>query len=203
MVARAANALYLIHLFLHPKSNTMKFVYLACFSLVLFFSCKEAETKTETPASEPASSVPAASEFAYAIDQPVDNWSPGDLKNVVMVLKSLKAMENGDVDGSVAYFADSVLLEMDQFEAKLSRDSAANMFKQHLTELKSMKIEMDDWESVISKDKKTEIVSLWYKQINTMKNGAVDSMQVMDDLRIENGKIASINEKTRRYQAKK
>lgn len=186
----------------------MFFMKNLCFATIvslLLIGCQGTENKTDTPKEETATtaSVPAPGEFAYTIDQPVDNWSPGDLKHVVTVLKSLKAFENGDVEGSMTDFADSILLEFDQFEAKLSKDSASKMLKGQRDRFANVKIEMDDWESVISKDKKTQIVSLWYKQITTDKLGKVDSIQLMDDVRIENGKIASINEKGRRYAVKK
>lgn len=181
----------------------MKILYLACIAAVLAVSCQEAKTKTENLQEVKETQVPAASEFAYSINQPVDNWSPGDLKHVVTVLKALKAFETGDVEGSMADFADSILFEFDGFEAKLSKDSAIRMMKAQRDLFSNIKIEMADWESVISKDKKTEIVSLWYKQIVTDKNGKVDSVEMMNDLRIENGKIASLNEKGRRYAVKK
>lgn len=179
----------------------MKTLYLACMAAVLGLGCQQAETGTETAA--PATSVPAPAEFAYTIEQPADNWSPGDLRHVVTALNSLKGFENGDIAASMAGFADSVLLEVDEFEAKIPKDTLAAMFAASRGRLASMKIVMNDWESVISKDKKTEIVSLWFKEIRTDKAGKTDSVEMMADLRMENGKIASLNEKTRRYAVKK
>jgi hypothetical protein len=54
---------------------------------------------------------------------------------------------------------------------------------------------MDDWESVISSDKKSEWVTLWYKQTVTDKKGHIDSMSVVDDAKIVNGKIVVLDEK--------
>jgi hypothetical protein len=62
---------------------------------------------------------------------------------------------------------------------------------------------MEDYEAVQSKDKKDEWVSLWYKAVNTDKKGKVDSVFKMFDLKIENGKIAVLDQKQRRYPAKK
>ena len=62
---------------------------------------------------------------------------------------------------------------------------------------------MGDWESVISKDGKTEYVTMWYKQITTDKMGKTDSIAVVDDCRIMNGKIVELDEKIQRIPAKK
>jgi hypothetical protein len=69
--------------------------------------------------------------------------------------------------------------------------------------MKNMSIIMDDFESVISKDRKNEYVSLWYKQKWQDAKGVWDSLSVMDDLKIKDGKIASIDEKIRHYPKKK
>lgn len=58
---------------------------------------------------------------------------------------------------------------------------------------------MDDWESVKLKDGSREYVSLWYKEITTDKKGKTDSVFVMDDLLIKNGKIVSIDQKIRHF----
>ena len=62
---------------------------------------------------------------------------------------------------------------------------------------------MQDWVSVISKDKEHEWVTLWYKQINTMKDGTVDSLSVIDDLKIKNGKVVILDEKVQKFPAPK
>jgi hypothetical protein len=56
---------------------------------------------------------------------------------------------------------------------------------------------------VISKDKKIEYVTMWYKQITTDKNGKTDSIAVVDDCKIVNGKIVELDEKIQHYAAKK
>jgi hypothetical protein len=62
---------------------------------------------------------------------------------------------------------------------------------------------MQDWESVISKDKQDEWVTLWYKQVWTDKKGKMDSMEVVNDAKIVNGKIVVLDEAIRHYPAKK
>ena len=57
---------------------------------------------------------------------------------------------------------------------------------------------MGDWESVISKDKKEEWVTLWYSQTWEDMNGKTDSLAVIDDLRLKDGKIIRLDEYTRK-----
>ena len=77
------------------------------------------------------------------------------------------------------------------------------MFTEGWKNTASVKIVMGDYESVISKDKKDEWVTLWYKQIVTDKKGKVDSMSVVNDAKIENGKITVLDEKTRKFPVPK
>jgi hypothetical protein len=115
----------------------------------------------------------------------------------------VKAFENGNVDEAIIPFADSIYVAMDGLDAKISKDSLKSMLKGAWANLKSMKIVMDDYEAVVSKDKKTEFVTIWYKQFMTDKKGKIDSAVYVDDLKIENGKIAVLDEKGRKFPAKK
>ena len=62
---------------------------------------------------------------------------------------------------------------------------------------------MHDFESVISKDKKDEYVTMWYVQTTTDKKGKVDSVAVINDLKISNGKIVTLDEAIRHFKPKK
>ena len=70
-------------------------------------------------------------------------------------------------------------------------------------DLDSVKIKMDDWEPVISKDKKDQWVTVWYTQIMKDKKGKIDSLSVIDDAKIINGKIAILDEKVRHFPKSK
>jgi len=135
-------------------------------------------------------------DYAYMpADHQPDNWDRGDQKNVALVLNSLKAWADGKIDESLNYFADSVAVAWDGFDGKVSKDTLRQWFKYDGT----MQIRMEDYESVTSKDKKDNWVSLWYTQIATDKNGKVDSVFNMDDLKIDNGKIVVLDQKTRKF----
>jgi superfamily I DNA/RNA helicase len=181
----------------------MKKFLIPAFAAILL-SCnsetKDAKTSDETKVE------PATENLMYAYtlkDHPSDNWDRGDQKNVVMVLNSLKAFENNKLGDAFADFADSIQLSFDELEAKLSKDSTLKMFQAQRDNMKSYSIDMEDYETVISKDKKSEWVSLWYKEKWTDNQGKTDSIFHMDDVKIVNGKIALIDQKSRRYMKKK
>jgi hypothetical protein len=179
----------------------MKKLFVIALAAILF-SCgsetKEASTKEE-PKIEPTEKLT----YAYPLkDQPSDNWDRGDQKNVVLVLNSLKAWENNNLDEAMKDFADTMQLYFDGFEAKLSKDSTKKLFKPQRDNMKTYSIEMEDYEAVISKDKKKEYVSLWYKEKWTDAKGVTDSIFHMDDIKIVNGKIAMIDQKSRKYAKK-
>jgi hypothetical protein len=186
-----------------------------CFFLIIascFAACNNSEsgTSNEDTKSSDAKVAGASDEtndekkmdYAYTIEKP-DQWERGSRENTKMVLASLKGFEKGDMDAAVKDFADTVELRFDAWEAKIPRDSVKKVFAKSWSEMKNMSIIMDDFESVISKDKKNEYVSLWYKQKWQDAKGAWDSLSVMDDLKIKDGKIASIDEKIRHYPKKK
>jgi len=175
-------------------------------SIALFFAaCNSSASKTEETAKTETTAPPAETiDYAYLpANHPPDNWDRGDQKNIAMVLKSLKAWENGNVEESASYFADSVELGFDGFEKKVSHDTLLAMIKDLRKNISSVSIRMQDYESVISKDKKEEWVSLWYKEITTDNKGKTDSVFYMDDLKISNGKITVLDQKSRRYSTAK
>ena len=51
-------------------------------------------------------------------------------------------------------------------------------------------------------NKKTEWVTLWYKQSWKDAKGVADSMNVVNDIRMENGKMVQLDEKVSHYQKK-
>jgi hypothetical protein len=154
-------------------------------------STKMADTKMDTP------------EMPYKLDRPYQNWQTGNPQHALNVMKSLKAFENGDIAAAVSAFGDTVELRFDHYFDKLSNDSLKKMFTQQRADYTSIVVKMNDWESVISADKKEEWVTLWYKQIQTDKKGKTDSLGVVDDAKIVNGKIVLLDEKIQHYPVAK
>ncbi|MEO6718733.1 MAG: hypothetical protein ABIN67_00160 [Ferruginibacter sp.] len=185
----------------------MKHLMILAFAALVVVSCND--KSATTTATTPADSVGTAAapsetfDYAYTLDKPYRDWQPGDKKHAVAVMKSLKAFEDGDIATSVAAFGDTVDLRFDRFAARVSNDSLKKMFTADRAKIASMKVHMQDWESVISKDKKDEYVTLWYKEVSTDKKGKTDSIGVIDDLKIVNGKIVELDQKIQHYPAKK
>ena len=130
------------------------------------------------------------------------NWERGNPENVALVLKSLKAYELGNVDESLSYFADSVEFLADGFKFNGTKDSLLKIMKAEREAIKEMTVEMHDWESVHGKDNGEDWVSLWYLTKWTDKNGKVDSVIEMDDVKIVNGKIRVLDIKVRHFPKK-
>ncbi|MEO6290531.1 MAG: hypothetical protein ABIO76_11450 [Ginsengibacter sp.] len=55
--------------------------------------------------------------------------------------------------------------------------------------MKSIEVKRNDWESVILIDKKEEWMTLWYRQKWEDVEGNKDSEDLVDDLKIKDGKI--------------
>ena len=182
----------------------MKQKFLLLLAIGAIAACNSSDKKT---ASNEAQVKSAATEepkmdYAYTIEHP-DYWEIGSRENTKTVLQSLKDFETGNVDASLTAFADSVELRFSDMQGKFSKDSLRAMFTKDRSMLKDFKIDMDDFESVKSKDGKEEWVSLWYKQKWQDQKGVWDSLVVMDDMKMVNGKIAVLDEKSRRFAKKK
>lgn len=80
----------------------------------------------------------------------------------------------------------------------MPRDSVKAILGGWWNGYKTARIVMRDWESVISKDKSEEWVTLWYTEHWETKAGVKDSAAFVNDMRLKNGKIISLNEYTRR-----
>jgi hypothetical protein len=182
----------------------MKQTLLSLCIAVALFACNSSDkpTKTESKMSDPKVAAMSTNDLAYPVKD-WGEWQPGSMDNLKMVLQSLKDYENGNVDACLASFADSIHLSFDGMTGTYSKDSVQKMFSTERKSIKAMKIDMDDYESVKSKDGKQEYVSLWYKQTWQDSKGNWDSVVCMDDLKIVNGKIASIDEKNRHFPKKK
>jgi hypothetical protein len=143
--------------------------------------------------------VPASAtvqDYPYTIKHP-DNWEVGNPANTLVVLNSLKAWEQGKMDESLKNFGDSVRVQFDGVDKKMSNDSLKVFLGAGWN--KSIKIKMDDWESVISKDKSEEWVTIWYRQLWETPQGVKDSTDVINDLQLKNGKIVRLSEHTRKF----
>jgi len=134
--------------------------------------------------------------YPYTIDHP-DNWEIGSQQNTMIALASLKAWENKNIGDAVKFFADSVHIRFDGIDQKVSNDTLKSMITPSPM-TKNYSIKMQDWESVISKDKTEEYVTLWYREYKENTNGKKDSMDVVNDLKMKDGKIIGLDQYIRR-----
>ncbi len=148
----------------------------------------------------------AADSQAIAMPYPVasePDWERGRKENVAIAMNTLKAYETNDMNALQQLLADSVTFYADNFSFKGSRDSLVQLMKTHRDEYNNIAINMLDYESVKSKKRGEEWVSLWYTEMQTSKNNKTDSVYVMDDMKIVNGKVAEIDSKARRIPSNK
>ena len=180
----------------------MKKLLFVCMAAAAFASCKDKATGTSSGTDSSAASSAKPVDLPYSKTKPVD-WDWGSNENIAVAMNALKAYQDGKPEECAKYFADTAKLEFDHLDKVFSRDSLTAFLKAGWANTKHIDIKMDDYESVISKDKSSEFVSLWYKEIEEDNKGKIDSMDVMNDFKIKNGKILLISEKTRHYGDKK
>lgn len=167
----------------------------------LFAACNNDQNKPAEAAADAAA--PAAEvKLPYSLTMPYNNWSIGSNENVAAAMGGLKAFVDNDFTALGASMADSISLDFDQLQTTMSRDSALKFFTTARAAYKDITISMEDYVSVISADKKHEWVTLWYKQKWTDPKGVVDSMNVINDIKLSNGKMIALHEKTSRFQKK-
>jgi hypothetical protein len=147
------------------------------------FSCNNEGTTTKDTTKDTTASTNTSTttiNYPYKIDHP-DYWEMGSTSNTVTALNALKAFEAGNVGDAMKYFGDSIHLQFDALDKKLSKDSVTAMFTTMRNSYKSIDVKMNDWESVISKDKKEEWVTMWYRQKWEDIKGKTDSADFIDD----------------------
>ncbi|MGN6247827.1 MAG: hypothetical protein ACTHNG_05695 [Ginsengibacter sp.] len=177
----------------------MKKFFVVFLGTIALAACKSKNNSGSEVSADTTATVPKAEQvnYPYTIDHP-DYWKMGSSANTQTALTALKGYEEGDIDKSVAQFADSVHLQFDALDITVPKDSLKAMFTRMRSNLKSMNVKMGDWESVVSKDGQEEWVTMWYKQTWEENNGKKDSADIIDDVRLKNGKIIRLDEYTRK-----
>ena len=156
---------------------------------------KEATDKSTTDA--------ATADYPYTLKEGWKDWQVGDPKNTLTVLKMLKAWETKNVTECVTYFADSTEWALDKFHAKMPHDSIASFLQGSYANYTDLKVRVQDWESVISADKKDEWVTVWYRQSWVNEKGVADSMDLINEAKLMDGKIVYYDEYSMHFPAAK
>jgi hypothetical protein len=144
------------------------------------------ETKNAMATTTNASSVA----LPYTADYSTDfnnNVSDSDL---LTVLNSYKYWEQGDMKALRTTMGDSMYTNMsDGYHFKGLADSIMPVWSKYRDSLSSVKITMDVWLKNHSVKDSADYINVWYKEIDTFKDGKVDSANFEDDNGMKNGKI--------------
>ena len=168
----------------------MKKIFYLFAVTALFASCKHAATTSETK----TDSVVMPYKASYSTSLTLTDST----KNIQAVLQSLKDWEDNKLANAPAYFADTVAMDFwNGYSFKMTRDSMVKTFQKQRDSLVSSKIDVWVYTSLHSNDKNTDWVNVWYKQIDTYKNGKVDSAEYEDDNLMVKGKITYVSDKRR------
>ncbi len=180
-----------------------QFILIICLAVSLA-SCNNSSTTPSGSDSTGAAKKPGAEpNLPFKLVEPYKNWQTGSNENVVSAMGGLKAFVDKDMAALAAALGDSVELRFDYYREKLSRDSAMKVFAAQRDTYNDLVITMYDYESVISADKTEEYVTMWYKQAWKNNKGVADSVSVVDDCKMKNGKMIELDEKVQHYPAKK
>lgn len=178
--------------------RTSEGILFICLMAIMVTACNnESSTVSDATAKDTSAAMTQSMDYPYKIDKP-DNWETGSQQNTANALKALKAWENKNYDESMQYFADSVHVRFDNYDKKIPNGELKAMFIQGDGNVKSHTIKMEDWESVVSKNKKDEYVTIWYRQYNEGNDGTKDSVDIINDVKMKNGKIIQLDEYKRK-----
>lgn len=184
----------------------MKQIILAACLFFAFTGCNNESKKEENPAAE-VPAVAAATEtkapLPYPLQKPYKEWQIGSHQNVVNAMAGLKAFADKDLPALEAVLGDSLEVSFDYMNEKMNKDSAMKMFTKMRGTYGEIKVVMYDYVPVISADKNDEWVTMWYKQIWQDSKGKWDSVNVVDDCKMKNGKMIQLDEKMQRFPVKK
>jgi mannose-6-phosphate isomerase class I len=177
-----------------------KFILLFCAaSFLMACNSETADTKTagvDTTVSKSSVTMP------YTMDKPSD-WEKGDDAHAATAMNALKAFQENNMSAMLPLLADSVEFYEDNFNFKGPKDSLVKAFTTYRSTVDSIQIKMLDYESVKSQSRGEEWVSLWYLENTYPKTGKPDSLMLMDDIKIVNGKVAVIDSKMRHMPKRK
>jgi hypothetical protein len=187
------------------KNNfSMKqFIVITCLAVAMA-SCNNAETtKSGTDSTGAANTAATEVALPFKLDKPYKNWQIGSNENVAAAMGALKAFVDKDFTALGGLIGDSIETKFDYFQGTFSRDSALKMFTGQRALYNDLTINMYDYVSVISADKKDEWVTIWYKQSWKNEKGVADSLAIIDDCKMKNGKMIVLDEHIQHYPAKK
>lgn len=168
----------------------MRKIFLCFTSAIFLLSCNSEKEKTadttETATVAEKSTVDLPYKATYSSNFTTD-VSDEDLK---MVLTSYKDWSAGNFDGLSKVMSDSIYYDANDGKSMhLPNAELMKLWRTYRDSLSAVSIEMYGWQKMYAADKKEGHVVTWYKEIDTYKNGKVDSATYHDINGLKDGKI--------------
>lgn len=183
----------------------MRKIFLCVGSAIFLLSCNadkdktasSAETKTDTVAEKSTMEMPYKASYSSNFTTDV---SDADLK---MVLNSYKDWSAGNIDALINSMGDSVYYDAsDGSSSHLPKAGLKKLWTNFRDSLSSVTIDMYGWQKMYAADKKEGHVVTWYKEIDTYKDGRVDSATYHDINGLKDGKIIWYSSMKRGFKKK-
>jgi len=157
-----------------------------CLSIAIAACDSKEDSKTDAMASCTPSSIELPYEASYTTD--FTNDVPDS--DLLVVLNSYKAWENGDMAILRATMGDSMYVRgASGFRFAGLTDSLMNDWTLSRDSMSSVKITMNVWTKNHAVKDSSNYVNVWYKEIDTYKTGRVDSANYEDDNGVKDGKV--------------
>lgn len=180
----------------------MKKIFLCFVLAVLLLSCNNENTKTDARTAAASDTTTTAD-----LDLPfkalyssnfTDDVSDADLATVI---GTYKHWQEGNISGLESVLADSVDYDASSgMSKKFSKAGLASVWKNFRDSLSSVKIEMYAWRKMYAADKKEGHVVTWYKEVDTYKDGRIDSAMYHDINGLKDGKLVWYSSMKRGYK---
>ena len=151
---------------------------------VLLVACNSSQQTNADSSTASSIQMPYQASYTTEFD---NNVSDSD---VLTVLNSYKYWETGDLNALRSTLADSIVVAgANGFKFSGPTDSLMKMWGIQRDSLSSVTITMDVWLKNHSVKDSLDFINVWYKEIDTYKNGKVDSAYYEDDNAMKDGKI--------------
>jgi hypothetical protein len=163
----------------------MKKIFIGMLALsAVVFSCNNNKEEAKTGSSSTTIELPYKAGYTTEFTNNVSDSS------LLLALNSYKYWEAGDMNGLRSTMGDSMSVRGgDGFTFEGRTDSLMPKWKAARDSMSSVAITMEVWLKNHAVKDSMDYINVWYKEVDTYKNGKVDSANYEDDNAIKNGKI--------------
>jgi hypothetical protein len=155
-------------------------------------------TSTPAPTTDPAKSNPDSASMVKSIQSPYpisysSKFIMDDPKNAESLLALWKAYDNGDLSATKEMFADTVEISLgDGAVMRASRDTVLASVQKFRNSLKTAVDRVSAIMAVKSTDRNEHWALIWGTEIDTYKNGKVDSTDLQETWRFNDAGKANL-----------